>query len=203
MKQIAILIPTLPVRIDKYARLIKELNRQIIKNDLIEKVQIVTIGDTKDYLVGKKRNFLLNLSLAKYVCFIDDDDFIAKDYVVKIYSASLFNPDCVSFLGKYTCDGHSKIFDISISHEKDYNEYDRFYRIPNHLSLIKRDIALKCPFPCIQYGEDSAYSNLLKKELKTEYKINEILYFYNYNQGTSQTNKYSKANQFQEKNMLL
>jgi glycosyltransferase involved in cell wall biosynthesis len=199
MKQISILIPTLPVRIEKYARLIKELNKQIIRENLINQIQILTLTDTKDYLVGKKRNLLISMSLGKYVCFIDDDDMIADDYIKQIYNGTQKNVDCVTFSGNYVSDGISKVFDMSIKHLEDKNLPDKYLRIPNHLSVIKREIAVKCPFPHIQYGEDSEYAITLKKHLKTEHKIDKILYFYHYSSVTSQTNPNSTVNQFQEK----
>lgn len=176
----------------------KELNRQIVSNNLIDDVQIITFCDTKDYIIGHKRNALINLSLAKYICFLDDDDFISNDYVKKIYQSTFKDVDCITFLGKYISNNDTRIFDMSIKHREDYNRPDRFYRIPNHLAVVKREIALKCPFPHLQFGEDSEYAKSLKKHLKTEHKINEILYFYNYNESTSQTNGHSRANQFQE-----
>lgn len=198
MKQLAILIPTLPVRIDKYARLIKELNRQIVESNLIDKVQIVTICDTKDYIVGHKRNLLVHLSLAKYIVFMDDDDMVASNYVKKIYYATLKGTDCITFLGRYIENGHTRIFDMSIKHKEDYDRPDRFYRIPNHLAVVKREIVVKCPFPHIQHGEDSQYSIALKKHLRTEHKIEEILYFYHFDSATSQTVPNGLSNAFQE-----
>lgn len=198
MKQLAILIPTLPVRIDKYAKLVKELNRQIIEAKLVDKIQIVTVGDTKEYVVGFKRNFLLKLSLAHYVCFIDDDDWISENYVSKIYNATLKNVDCVTFLGNYISPNEKRTFDISIKHKHDHNTSECFYRIPNHLAVIRRSIALKCPFPNLQYGEDSEYAKSLQKHLKTEYQIREKLYFYHFDINTSQTVPNGHSNQFQE-----
>ena len=60
MKELSILILTLPTRIDSYARLIKSLNLQVIQNNLINRVQILTLCDTKEISVGEKRNILLN-----------------------------------------------------------------------------------------------------------------------------------------------
>lgn len=198
IKQIAILIPTLPVRIDKYAKLVRELNRQIVEANLVDKIQIVTLGDTKEYVVGFKRNFLLKLSLSKYVTFIDDDDWISPNYIKKIYDATLKDTDCVTFLGNYISDTEKRTFDISIHHRHDHNTNDCFYRIPNHLAVIKRSIALKCPFPNLQYGEDSEYAKSLQKHLKTEYQIKEKLYFYQFDVKKSQTVPNGKSNQFQE-----
>ena len=42
MKDLSILILTLPTRIDSYSNLIKTLNKQVIENNLISRVQIIT-----------------------------------------------------------------------------------------------------------------------------------------------------------------
>ena len=70
MKELSILILTLPTRIDSYSNLIRTLNQQVIENNLLDKVQILSLCDTKEISVGEKRNILLNKSCGKYVCFI-------------------------------------------------------------------------------------------------------------------------------------
>ena len=67
MKDLSILILTLPTRIDSYATLIKTLNQQVIDNNLINRVQIMSLCDTKEISVGEKRNILLNQSCGRYV----------------------------------------------------------------------------------------------------------------------------------------
>jgi hypothetical protein len=198
MKQLAILIPTLPVRVMKYARLITKLNKQIIDSGLIDKVQIVSFCDSKEYLVGFKRNKLVELSLAKYICFVDDDDDISDNYVNRLYSASLSGVDCVTFWGEYRSSFQTKNISFNLDYKHDSETSDCFMRYPNHLSLVKREIALKCPFPLKNFGEDYEYSLLLKKHLKSQIHIQEKLYFYNFNSSTSQTDSSSKSNQFQE-----
>ena len=55
MKELSILILTLPTRIDSYARLIKSLNQQVIENNLIsneakEYINIVDVNNIKNVL---------------------------------------------------------------------------------------------------------------------------------------------------------
>jgi hypothetical protein len=54
MKDLSILILTLPTRIDSYSNLIKSLNQQVIENNLIHRVQILSLCDTKEISVGEK-----------------------------------------------------------------------------------------------------------------------------------------------------
>jgi len=196
MKDLSILILTLPTRIDLYSRLIKSLNQQVIENNLMHRVQILTLGDTKEISVGEKRNILLNKSIGRYVCFIDDDDVIATNYLSVIMSALNSNADVITFCGDYVENEIRTPFSISMVHRGNFNEPNMFYRLPNHLCPVKREIALSCQFTDKNFGEDSDYAEKINKYLKNEYHIQEKLYFYMYDSNTSQTKPNNTLNAF-------
>jgi glycosyltransferase involved in cell wall biosynthesis len=196
MKDLSILILTLPTRIDSYARLIKSLNIQVIQNNLMSRVQILSLCDTKDISVGEKRNILLNKSNGKYVCFIDDDDEIAPNYLIKIISALSSNADVITFCGDYVEKEIRTAFSISMVHRGNFNHPNIFYRLPNHLCPVKRNIALSCQFTDKNFGEDSDYADKINKYLKNEYHLQDKLYFYMYDADTSQTKPNNTLNAF-------
>jgi glycosyltransferase involved in cell wall biosynthesis len=196
MKQLSILIPTLPIRIDSYSNLIKKLNNQIIQNGLTENIQILSFCDTRDVSVGVKRNWLLENSNSKYVCFLDDDDEISDNYVKSLYDATLNDCDCVTFLGEYHENGIVTDFSISTMHNRNYNESKCLFRLPNHLCPIKREIALACMFTDKNFGEDSDYAQKINLMIKNEFHIKEKLYFYLFNSVQSQTAPTSQVSQF-------
>jgi glycosyltransferase involved in cell wall biosynthesis len=196
MKQLAILIPTLPIRIDGYTRLIKKLNQQIIQNNLTDKIQIISFCDTKDVTVGVKRNWLLEKSNSKYVCFLDDDDDISNNYIKSLYEATLQGADCVTFLGEHHDNGKITDFSISTMHSRNYNDTNCFYRLPNHLCPVKREIAIACMFTDKNFGEDSDYAEKINRVIKNEFHIKEKLYFYLFNSVLSQTAPTSQVSQF-------
>lgn len=196
MKDLSILIPTLPARIDCYYNLIKELNKQIIQNNLINRVQILSLCDTKDISVGEKRNILLNQSNGRYVCFIDDDDEISPDYLIKIISALESNADVITFCGDYVENNLRTAFSISMVHRGNYNHPNIFYRLPNHLCPVKRQIALSCLFTDKNFGEDSDYAEKINQHIKNEFHISDKLYFYMYDSNTSQTKPNNTLNAF-------
>jgi glycosyltransferase involved in cell wall biosynthesis len=196
MRDLSILIPTLPARIDSYANLIKALNKQITENNLINRVQILSFCDTKEISVGEKRNILLNKSCGRYVCFIDDDDLIASDYIIKIINAIQSNADVITFCGDYVENTLRTPFSISMVHRGNYNHPNIFYRLPNHLCPVKREIALSCQFTDKNFGEDSDYSERINKYVKNEFHIQDKLYFYMYNEATSQTKPNNTLNAF-------
>jgi glycosyltransferase involved in cell wall biosynthesis len=196
MKDLSILILTLPTRIDSYATLIKTLNQQVIQNNLMSRVQILSLCDTKEISVGEKRNILLNKSCGRYVCFIDDDDLIAPDYVIKLMNAINSNADVITFCGEYIQNTITTPFSISIVHRGNYNHPNIFYRLPNHLCPVKREIALSSMFTDKNFGEDSDYAERINKHIKNEFHIQDKLYFYMYNESTSQTKPNNTLNAY-------
>jgi glycosyltransferase involved in cell wall biosynthesis len=196
MKELSILILTLPTRIDCYSSLIKSLNQQVIENNLINRVQILSFCDTKEISVGEKRNILLNKSCGRYVCFIDDDDVISDDYLIRLISAISSNADVITFCGDYVENNLRTAFSISMVHRGNYNHTNIFYRLPNHLCPVKREIALSCQFTDKNFGEDSDYAERINKHLKNEFHIQDKLYFYMYDSNTSQTKPNNTLNAF-------
>ena len=196
MKELSILILTLPTRIDSYSNLIRTLNQQVIENNLLDKVQILSLCDTKEISVGEKRNILLNKSIGRYVCFFDDDDLIATDYLIKIISAISSNADVITFCGDYIENGQTTPFSISKVHRGNYNHPNIFYRLPNHLCPVKREIAVSCLFTDKNYGEDSDYAERINQHIKNEFHIQDKLYFYMYDSTKSQTKPNNNLNAY-------
>jgi glycosyltransferase involved in cell wall biosynthesis len=196
MKDLSILIPTLPARIESYSNLIKTLNKQITDNNLIQRVQILSFCDTKEISVGEKRNILLNKSCGRYVCFIDDDDLIAPNYLIQIINGIESNADVITFCGEYNDRNLTTPFSISMVHRGNYNHPNIFYRLPNHLCPVKREIALESLFTDKNFGEDSDYAERINNRLKNEFHIQDKLYFYMYNEATSQTKPNNTLNAF-------
>jgi len=196
MKDLSILIPTLPARINCLSNLIQKLNKQIINFGYIDRVQILTLCDTKEYTVGEKRNRLLELSTGKYVCFIDDDDDISDNYLCEIIKAIESNADVITFCGDYVANNRVTPFSISSVHRDNFDEVNMLYRLPNHLCPVKRELALNCMFTNKNFGEDSDYAELLNKIINSEYHINLKLYFYMYDGNKSQTKPNNNLNAF-------
>jgi len=142
-------------------------------------VEILANIDDGAIPIGKKRNDLLNNSRGEYVCFVDDDDVISPFYVSKILEAIESKPDCVGLEGIIIQKNIGpRKFIHSIQYDDWFEENDIYYRCPNHLNPIKRDIACFVGFPDISYHEDVDFSKRVKEHLKTEVYIKEPIYFY-------------------------
>lgn len=138
--------------------------------------------DLDDHItVGEKRQRLLERAVGQYVAFVDDDDMVSHDYITRVLKACAELPDCCSLVGVITEDGNNpRRFEHSLKYDSWYTREDGVYiRTPNHLSAVRRDLALQAGFLAKNVGEDHAYSNALLPLLKSEASTgDEPLYLY-------------------------
>jgi glycosyltransferase involved in cell wall biosynthesis len=174
MKKLSILICSLKIR----EKLLMNLAR-ILKMQGDSRVEILSIIDNGEISIGEKRNKLLHSAKGEYVCFLDDDDMISPFYTSNILKALEKTPDCVGFKGIITQNNvQPKLFIHSLKYDSWYEENDIYYRCPNHLNPIKKELAISVGFPDLYYHEDQHFSMRIKKLLKTEEFIDDPIYFY-------------------------
>src|SRR5665213_1512186 len=103
--KLSILICNVQKRLQKLSQLVEHLEKQAHNKP----VEILWLGDTKTMTVGEKRNKLLSISKGDYVCFVDDDDWVADDYIDEILNGIESKPDCVTFNAIYSTDAGDEI----------------------------------------------------------------------------------------------
>ncbi len=141
--------------------------QNILSSQITNEVQVIT-DFSMAYNIGTKRNNLLSLATGKYVVFIDDDDIISNDYIEKILKACKKNTDCIGISGVMVVDGLKKInWHISKEYKTWHDEGGVYYRTTNHISPVKRELALMVGFPETTFGEDFDFSMRLLPLLKT------------------------------------
>jgi hypothetical protein len=197
-----ILIPTLPERSASFGRLKSELERQILETGNTGMVEILSDDSPRnEKTIGEKRNALVAQSNSDYVCFVDDDDDVSRNYVSLIVNTITETnyPDCISLKGVITWDGDNpQLFEHSIK----YKAYDtvsetslgwfryvsdstapvNYLRFPNHLNAIKSEIVKQFKFPHINFSEDTSFAHMVHQSglIKTEGYINEVIYHYDF-----------------------
>jgi glycosyltransferase involved in cell wall biosynthesis len=179
----SILICTITERKESLDRLLAQLKRQIYAHGLENRIEILLFSDNRDCSIGLKRNKLVQAATGTYINFIDDDDEIHKEYIKMIYDKLLTDADCVSLVGVRTENGSNpQLFIHSIAYDSYFDRDGIFYRPPNHLNPIKREKASQFLFPELYWKEDDPWALSIAKSgcLKTEAKIDEPYYFYNY-----------------------
>ena len=183
MINLSILICTLPERKESYKFINDKLMRQCCDLGVFSgQVEICTINNTV-MTTGAKRNALLEMSRGKFIVFVDDDDDVSDDYVEKIFFTILKHPyiDCIGIEGIITTDGmQQKDWIISVDCKDWYEENDVYFRTPNHISPVRRELALQAGFPDVTYAEDREYSKRLLPLCKNEAKIKGSIYHYKY-----------------------
>lgn len=170
-----------------------------------QRVEIIILTDNKQMMLGHKRNVMVEMAQGKYISFVDDDDRIADDYIAELLKATESDTDSIVFTAEVSLNGEPPLpCYYSKDVKRDYNHKDGYYRIPNHICCIKREVSLKSSFPHLLYGEDAGYGKLLLPYLKTEHKIDKVLYYYDYNAETTETQawKYNRSKQRDGKPVL-
>lgn len=193
--KLSILILTIKKRLDLLKSLLKEFENQISGDVVmarIDRLRMIKFKDVEiliysdDVLsIGEKRNTLLDMASGEYLCFFDDDDEPAKDYISTLLEAITHNPDCVSLRGIMTTNGlNPELFEHSLKYKewKTTKNEIKYERYPNHLNCIKSEIAKQIPFPNKNHGEDYDWSKKLHESglLKNEYYIDKVIYNYKF-----------------------
>ena len=183
MIKLSILIPTIVGREETYNALIKQLSGQHKSSE----IEICTEKDNKESPIGAKRNKLLQMARGEYVVSIDDDDTVSDNYIELMLKAIESGCDCASLKGIITTNGGDpRIFEHSLKYNDWRTNSDevevKYERYPNHLNLCKASIAKQFRFPETTFGEDHVWSKAVHEAgaLKTEYYIDDIIYFYDF-----------------------
>lgn len=167
-----------------FSGLLAKLRSQIKDCNAENLVEILWDDTDKPVTTGRKRNNLLYKADGIYVVFIDDDDDVCDWYIQEMLAACKSNADCFGMNGWITTDGLNRI-DWRIS--KDYenktikeNGKSLYLRKTNHITGVKRELALKAMFTDKSNGEDKDYSEALNPFLNTEYTIKRQMYHYRF-----------------------
>ena len=73
----------------------------------------------------------------------------------------------------------SKDYQDENKYSEEFNQII-YFRRTNHLTPVKRELALQAMFPDKSNGEDQEYSGRLNPFLKTEVKIDKSIYHYDF-----------------------
>lgn len=187
---LSILICTLPQRRISFYPLFKNLSGQwmdyLTDHEEFEFHQLEILFDDRDthVSVGIKRQTLLEGAAGKFVVYVDDDDQVSGDYVHSIFDVIAQNPDidCIGIKGIISTDGKGyKNWEISKDFGSWYEKDNVYYRTPNHISPVRREIAIRAGgFNDMKFGEDADYSQRILPFLKNEVKIDKQIYHYQF-----------------------
>lgn len=181
---LSILICTLDERKIVFDELMVNLENQVMKFPP-GTVEILVKCDNREMTTGAKRDYLLRKAKGDYIDFIDDDDDVYPYFVSEIIRAAKFGADCMATNGIMTTDGANRIPWRLSKNYPNVTIYEEgigqvYLRTTNHISPVRRDIAIQGGFPDISNGEDKAYSESIHPLLKTEHTILPPMYHYKF-----------------------
>jgi glycosyltransferase involved in cell wall biosynthesis len=186
---LSVLIPTVPSRIDTfYPRMVKSVIEQIGDRKDIE---VCAFFDNKRRSTGEKRNTLLDMARGEYLVFLDDDDQIEPDWLESVTVELRSNPDLVVYqVMLHWPDGHDQLckYDIATKECRDVSP-TLYEGHPSHTHVWRSSLAKTLRFEDKVFGEDTAWSSVLAKQVKVQRSIHRVLYHYQYNPATSETRK--------------
>lgn len=184
---LSILIPSTFDRAEMLSELIDHLKYQIEECNAKDSVEIITDVDNGECSIGKKRQRLIEAANGLYVVQIDSDDWVANDFIEWILLSIEQNPDVIGFSGYMTTGGINRdnfriSKDLPYITISDAHGAKSYLRFNNHLSPIKKEIALKIGFKDLRFGEDYDYAKRLQESglIKKEVYIEMDMYHYKY-----------------------
>jgi glycosyltransferase involved in cell wall biosynthesis len=200
MITLSILIPSIPSRLEKFTRLLDEVSRQAkwintVHSAWPDSIEIV-VDDSASYLegglsIGKKRESLVQRANGEYLCFLDDDESIAPNYLEVLYFLCRQDKDVCTFRNISKLDHFWMIVDMSLSHtENEAGRHDQIVkRKPWHVCPVRSTFAKQFNFEDINYAEDWRWFEQVLTLCDTEAHTDAVIHQYNYNSKLSEADK--------------
>jgi hypothetical protein len=190
---LSILIPSIPKRADKLKKLFYILLNQIdqlAQHEMLGKVEIV-MDESKSFLdgglsIGKKRQGLVNEATGKYLCFLDDDESIAPNYVETLLRLCNCDLDVCTFRSIIKLDSAWGMVDMRLVY-KTNDQFSPEYimrRPPWHICPVRSEFAKLYEFEDINNAEDYAWFKKVLTHCTTEAHTDKILFQYNHNKDS-------------------
>lgn len=179
--KLSILIPSIPERLDKLKYLYDKLLHQIGDKP----VEVIAVVDNKKRTIGEKRNNVKALAKGEYFMMLDDDDDINLHFIDSVLEAIEKDVDVITF--KQRCrniDGTDYLVTFGLKNEIEHNVSGSVYldckRPAWHCCVWKTEHFQKVQFPEVNYGEDMYFQEMANGMARTEYHIDKVLHFYNF-----------------------
>lgn len=144
----------------------------------------VLIDDAPRFLdggpsIGKKREDLLKRAEGKYLCFLDDDEAIAPNYVETLVRLCQRDADVCTFRNISRMENYWCLVDMSIYYPNDQaTPQATVRRKPWHICPVRSYYAKLHSFPDSSYGEDFDWMNKVLEHCTTEAKSEAVIHEY-------------------------
>lgn len=196
---LSILIPTIIERSDLLTRIYASIytQRVYLENDHPSLGDVeVLIDNSKRYLdggpsIGKKRESLVRQAKGKYLCFLDDDEQIAGNYLETLVRLCQSDADVITFRSLANLETYWCVVDMSLRHKENEQTSPDIIakRPPWHICPVKSYLAKTHRFDDSNYGEDWKWFEKVLSGCETEAKTNAVIHMYNHRSNISEADK--------------
>lgn len=116
--------------------------------------------------LGENREAMRRAAVGEYICFVDDDDLVARNYVSEILKAATWRPDQITFevqvlLGDDLATAVTIYQSLAYSGWRTDTSTFNHYRDISHLCPMRRELALKVPMSG-GIGEDYQWAKAMR-----------------------------------------
>lgn len=147
-------------------------NAQIVK---IISPKVINGGPS----IGEKRTMGLQKSQGKYVCWLDDDDDIAPNYVETLLRLAMADADVLTFNSLTVFNDYWAVVQMNLDFTKDEQMFPGIvHRRPYHVCAWKREKVKDLVFPSVNVDEDTSFVKDALLYCKTQSKTEAILHKY-------------------------
>lgn len=189
---LSVLIPSIPSRADKLAKLTQELERQKVHTYAtcghlgLGDLEVV-VDDSAGFMegglsIGKKREALVKRANGRYLNFLDDDDNISPNYIETLLKMCNTNADVCTFRAFVKLNEGWGLVDMSLKYQ--FNEqFTPEYTVRRkawHTCPIKSEFAKLYDFKDINSAEDFEWTERVLTHCVTETHTEQILFEYNH-----------------------
>lgn len=185
---LSILIPTIPERHERFTNLYNELMRQKTVfdtfHDTIGEVQVLVNSDIRfldgGLSIGKKREALVQDAIGKYLCFLDDDEGVAPNYLESLMRLCMEDNDIITFRAFVNLSNMWALVNMDLNNiENEQIHPDGIVnRPPWHTCPVKSHYAKSFPFPDLNNAEDFVWMESVLKCCHTQSHTDKILFSY-------------------------
>lgn len=201
---LSILIPTIPERHEKFTKLFNKLHRQLeymqTFHSSLGHIEIL-VDSTPKFLegglsIGKKREALVKRAEGKYLCFLDDDDEIAGNYLETLVRLCQQGNDVVTFRSFADLENYWSIIDMSIKYALNDQCSPEYItrRRPWHVCPVKSFLAKVHDFEDSNYGEDWSWFYKVADTCLSESHTDAVIHKYIHRKSISEADNITKQN---------
>lgn len=174
-----------------FTKLYNEVHRQVLYcktvHPTLGDVQVVVDGSKKfldgGLSIGKKREELVKRAIGKYLCFLDDDEGVAPNYIETLLRlCNEGDPDVITFRNFSRLSNYWMTVDMSLHYPVNDEATPNFtiFRRPWHICPVRSIFAKVHPFDDSNYGEDWSWFEKVLKSCISESKSYAIIHEYNH-----------------------